>query len=274
MTIRKILFSDQDWAKDGSLSGGSWESLAPISGIVNNIRPQVVAQATGNDEVSTQFLLDLGTAREIGIVYFSNLITDSSCTMHVDIGDGFSGVYNSGVVSAWARNASGVLSEEEVISLGRTRIFIPPSPVTARYVEVFFSQTSSLTPLRLGSLNVCSVYEPTFPAEIGGSFQVIDDSDINRVAYGSLHITERGKRLRMNVGLSAVEPQEAFNDLLRLARERGKSKPLNVVLFPDDLTPSVGLERFSIYGTMNNDNVINNPHFGLYSQAFSIDQLI
>ena len=279
MAVRKIIFSDQDWAKSrtsGDFSTGSWETLAPISYVVNNIRPQRVAQAVDNSEASTKFILDLGENKSVGIIYFSNLITESACTMQVKLAtdSGITSlVYDSGSVNAWATDADGVLSEEEVISLGRTRVFVPSSPVTGRYLQVLFSQTSAATPLRLGSLNVCSVFEPSLPHEVGGNFTVVDDSSIERAPYGSLHVTERGKRMRFNFGLPAVERDEAFKDLLRLARIRGKARPIIVCQFPDDFTSAIGLERFSIYGVMNSDNVLNNPQFGIYSQTFSIDQL-
>ncbi len=275
MTIRKTIFSDQDWVKQGAgFSGGDW--IASLSNLAN-MRPQNVAQATSNTEASTQFICDLGASRSIGIIYFSNLITESDCTMQVKVAtdSGITSlVYDSGSVNAWASDSDGVLSLDEIKALGRTRVFVPSSIVTGRYVQVKFSQTSATTPLRIGCLNICSVYEPEYPAEIGGSFSIIDESSIDRVTYGSTFVTERGKRNRLNIGLPAVLRDEAFRDLLRLARIRAKSKPLNVCIFPDDYSPSLGFERFSIFGLMNTDSVINNPQFGIYSQVFAIDQLI
>ncbi len=276
MAVRKIIFSDHDWAKTGSFSGGSWINQAPLSNLID-IRPQNVAQATDNTEASTQFIIDLTTDLSVGIIYFSNLFTDVACTMQVKVAtdSGITSlVYDSGSVNAWASDGDGVLDEDEVIALGRIRVFILPAPVVGRYVQVLFSQTSATTPLRIGCLNICSVFEPEYPAEVGGSFSVIDESSIDRVLYGSSFVIRRGIRNRLNIGLPAVIRGEAFKDLLRLARIRGKSKPLNVCIFPDDFSPSLGLERFSIFGLMNNDNLISNPHFGIYSQAFSIDQLI
>jgi hypothetical protein len=279
MAVRKIIFSDQDWCKGltgSNFSTGSWETLAPISYIINNIRPQRVAQSVDNTDASNQFILDLGAGRSVGIIYFANLITEVACTMQVKLAtdSGITSlVYDSGSVSAWASDADGTLSEDEIIGLGRTRVFVPSAPVTGRYLQVLFSQTSATTALRLGSLSVCSVYEPTYPGDIGGNFTVVDDSNVDRAPYGSFHVMDRGKRNRFNFGLPAVERDEGFKELLRLARIRGKSKPIIVCQFPDDFTPAIGLERFSIYGVMVNDNVLNNPQFGIYAQSFSIEQL-
>jgi len=270
MTIRNVLISDLDWTQEisGFFDGGNWEPLAPLSNLLS-LNPQFVAQSVNNSEASTQFIYHLDSEKSIGLIYFSNLLTSSTCAMEVKIIDETNTIvrYDSGIVLAWANESNVAFREDEVVALGRNRIFIPPAPVMGKYIQVLFSQPSHPTPLKIGCMNICSVYEPVYPFEIGFSITVLDESNIDRVQYGSTYITPKGKRHRFNFGLPFGE-----KDLMRIIRTKGKSKPFNICLIPE--SSSFVPERYSLYGLMSQDNPINNPMFGVYSQNFSIEQII
>lgn len=276
---RRILISDTDWLQPGhgaTASGGSWISGAGLENLSDR-RPQVVAAATAADAGSTQFTVDLSAPRAIGLIYFANLITTAAGTIRVRVAtdSGFTSVvYDSTVVSVRPQDAGGSISEAEFDALGRTRIFVPPAPVTGRYVKVEVVDTAATPPLRIGCFCICSVIEPSHNFKYDWSITPIDQSDITRVPFGSTYVTLRGIKNRIDFGFVFLPENEAIAQFLRLLRIKGRSGPLIASLFPDNVSPSFSLERTSVYGTLITDGQLTNPFFQLYNVAMQLEQEI
>ncbi len=273
--MRRVLISDVDWALTGSFSGGSWDSAGPLSNLING-RPTVVARAANTDPTQT-FIIDLGDAVSIGAVFLANLITTDTATVQVEIAtdSGFTSVvYDSTAVSTRPQDAGGSYGEAEFLALGRTRVFVPDAPVTGQYVRVTIVDSDAVIPVQLGCISVCSVYEASINPKYGASITPIDESEVTRTPFGASYFTKRGMRHRANFGWDFLEQSEAFTQLMRIVREKGTTTPLVVVLFSDDFSTAIGLERTSLYGTISTASPLTFAFFEHYSAALQIDQLI
>jgi hypothetical protein len=125
---RNSIITKYDWAQDPSvdITGGAWEGQLPAVNMLT-LQPQLVAQVVGT---SVSFTINLGASRSVGLIHLQRLVTDSSGTIQVTAGS-----YDSGVVNSWATDLVGVYPPLLYAALGRTRVFIPPAPVTTSSVS-------------------------------------------------------------------------------------------------------------------------------------------
>lgn len=270
------------------LSGGYWSNSMPLRNILDP-RPSFVAEAISNlDWNSTAFMVDLGCIRNrIGLFFFANLHTSSLGYMRLKVSlnsDMSSPTYQTGPVGTWPQDKdgnsidpwgdwtlNGAYSSEEYEALGMTRFFVPSVPISGRYISVEIMDSGASQPLKIGCFGACEVWES--PNDYGPAAQIsiLDESDITKVPFGSSYVTKRGIRRRFNFGFPAFEKNEMLSKTLGLALIKGKSQPLAVVMFPDEVG---SLEKTSLYGLVSSDGVISNPFFGYYAQPIQIDQLI
>ena len=270
---RKALISTTDWAQDSgasiSVSVGAFESLLPASNMLDR-RPQLVAQATGT---SLAFTVALGATRTLGLIHFQNLLTDPTGTIRVQAGS-----YDSGTVNSWPTDTSGTYASALYSALGRPRIFIPPSPVSASSITVTISAVA--TPLRIGFFGACEVWEAPDDLLIGSSMTILDGADISQVPFGSTYVTEQGKRRRVDFGLPPLPDTRGsdddyvdyYSEVFDLVLVNGKSTPVILAPFPDDIDT---LERGAVWGLISTDQQFTNAFYGHHNiTAFQITQLI
>ncbi len=286
--MRKILISRTDWAQDPNISllGGVWETDLPLVNILDP-RPQFITQAVTNiDWSATKFLIDLNYQRKVGLFFFANLKSSSLGLMRLRAAteNTFSdGLFDTGFISCrpqdslsfgytpWgAYTVSGVYDENEYIRLGMPRIIITPKDYVCRFILVEFMDSTSVDKLQLGCFGACEVWEPPETFIPGWSISGMDESDIQKVPYGTNYITDRGIRRRLSLGFPPLTELELLSKAFGLDLLKGRSKPLVVVPFPED---TKNLEKTSIYGLVSQDSVISNPFFGYYTYPLQIDQL-
>jgi hypothetical protein len=219
--------------------------------------------------------------------FFANLRTSSLGLMAITASpnsDMSSPTYESGSVSTWPVDSvagglntwgdwslNGVYTSEFYAKLGMPRIFIPSEPIQCRYIQVEFFDATLTVPLQIGCFGACEVWES--PKDYGPAPQItiIDESEIIKVPQGSQYVNERATRRRMNFGFPAFEESEMTSRTLGLLLQKGRSKPLVAVSFPDK---EESLEKLSVYGLVSSDNVLSNPFFGHWAQPVQIDQLV
>jgi len=286
---RNAILTRRDWVQDSSVtfSNGDWLDDSPLTNLLDP-RPQFVTIAVDNNSAaSTKFDVDLGSVRQIGLIFFANLKpVASDATMRVrlsTVSNFATSVYNTGIVSCrpidstpggedhWGNSTvDGAMLEDEYIALGRPRIFIPNSIESAQYIRVeIFYRGSGWLPI--GCFGACEIWESPIDFAPAPSITFIDESEISRINYGSVFVTKKGLRRRMNFGFPALENEEVWNRTLGLALIKGRSQPIVAVAYPDD---EANLEKTSVYGLISTDGVISNPFFGHYAQPVQIDQLI
>jgi len=287
---RRILISRRDWLQDpaASLAGGVWQPGLPLVNLIDH-RPQLVAEAVTNlDWGSTQFTVDLGYARIVGLFFFAQLRATSLGIMRLRAGNDpafVTNTYDTDWTTCWPPDGSTpfeanpwgelalthVYMPDEYEKLGYPRILVPAAPISCRYIKVEFIDPTSSTPLQIGCFGACEVWEPAEDRLAPGwEWTAIDESDVSRVPGGSTYFTERMTRRRLNLGFTVLPEAEVRSKVLGLVLIKGRSKPLVVVMFPDD---TYNLEKEAIYGTISRDSPISNPFFALRSFSSQIDQL-
>ncbi len=260
---RFALISKYDWAQDPSatVSGGSWELQLPAINMLS-LQPQAVAQASGS---SVSFTVDLGASRSIGLIHLQRLITSSSGTIQVTAGS-----YDSGVVNSWATDGAGVYPPLLYAGMGRPRVFVPPAPVTVSSVSI--SIDGAATPLQIGNVGVCEMFEMPSDMLIGNVRGVVDESQIDVVPFGSTYLTLRAKRRRLDFAMPPLrEDNGDAYAVMDLQVVNGRSSPVVVVKFPDDTN---NLERNTIWGLITSDQPTTNSFYGHADATFQITQLV
>lgn len=264
---RRALISFFDWAQYPGvlITGGSFETEFPASSMLT-LQPQTVARSTGG---TVSFTVDLTVSRTIGLIHLQNLVTASTGTIQVTCG-----TYNSGLVNSWATDGSGIYSQNLYTALGRSRIFIPTTPVSAQTVSITIN-SAGVIPM-IGFVGVCEVWETPNDMLSGDVTTVHDESDLQTIPFGSTYVIPRAKRRVVDFSLpplsdAHVGMTDNFVKAFDLAMINGKSSPVIVVKYPDD---TYNLERNSVWGTISNDLPFTNRFFGYHDTTFQIKQLV
>jgi hypothetical protein len=259
---RKFLLSMYDWGQDpGATISGGFEARLPGSNMLRP-QPQLVAQSTGGS-----WTLDLGGQRNIGLVHFQRLVTDPGATITVSWGG-----YTTGG-NAWATDAAGTYNALEFAAIGRQRIFISPTPVAASSIDVSIGGGGS--PLQIGYMGACEVWESPAGFDIGSALAYTDDSDAQTVPFGSTYITLRAKRRQLDFTVGFLkdgrpyDSQDEADAVKTLLAMNGFSSPVIGVRYPDD---TFGLERDAVWGLLKKGD-ITNSFFATSAASFQIGQL-
>ncbi len=268
--VRKAIISVYDWAQDPNVMivGGTWESRLPATNMLS-LQPQYVAQAVGT---TVSFTVNLGVTRTIGLFSLQRLITANNGTIRIQ-----AGTYDSTTVGSWPSDAGGIYPPLLYAALGRPRVFIPPTPVAISSFTVTINAVSGY--LQIGNINAFEILEPPNNMLIGPVYTIQDESSIETIAFGSTYVTLRGKRRvidfafppTVDSNLSSDEYTDDYADLFDLALVNGKSAPVIVVKYPDDVEK---LERNSVWGTISNNAQFTNRFYGYHDSVFQIKQLI
>lgn len=269
MVGRYVIVSRFDWGQEAgaAISGGSWTTTDNGSNILIP-RPQVVSIAGG----SVSFSLNFAGSRQVDIIHFQDLVTDPGGTMSVSAGS-----YNSGTVNSWATDTNGIYDSHEYTGLGRPRIFVLPTPVTASSVSVNIS-SAGLT--QVGYMGACEAWQAPINMSYDWSITVKDLSNIDRVPFGSTFITQRPHVRVLNFGVDFLRQEgiygtgigdEIFSGPLKVAVINGKSLPIIACPLPDDTN---NLERTSVWGLSTADQQFSNPFFATWNTTFQIEQLV
>lgn len=286
---RKVLITRRDRMQLStvSFSGGSWEANLPLTNLCD-YRPQYVAQASSTDSADTTFDVDLGQAYRIGLFHFQNLRITSNSTIRVQAGTDntfATTLYDSGTVNGWPLDATpmdnnawgdftltGAYASETFAAVGMARYFVPPAVLVVRYIRVTVVDTTAAVPLQIGVFGACEIWEPTaHNFDFGWTLNLVDESDLPKVPFGTTHITRRGKRRQLAIGLSNMPKDEIYSQGLDVIFAKANSEPLVIVPLPDD---TASLEKISVYGLLSQSAQITNPYFTYYNMPLTIEQII
>lgn len=283
---RNFLMTRRNWATQPGayFYSGAWNGMANLL----DPRPQVVASAFDNfDWSATQWSMDLGAVRKVGLIYIVNLRTTPLGVVEVSAGlDGGFGTNNfHTITSAWPPdeaapfqpNAWGELGlthvylPEEHEALGYPRMFVPPAVIDCRYVRVQIRDSTNTQPIQVGCFGICETWEAPINFEFGWSIAPMDESDVQRVAWGTSSVTKRGNRRRLNVGFQAIDENDFWVRPFGVNLYKGRSEPLVAAPLPE-YAPR--LEKSAVYGMFNTQGQLSNPFIGYWALPFQVDQEI
>jgi hypothetical protein len=278
------------------MSGGRW--ITAFENLLNP-RPQMVLQAISPDLDSTRFDVDLGVQRTVGLFWFQGLGVSSASTMRLFFGNdpAFSvNTYDTGWVSGWPQDKdplsinpwgefsiTGQYEVDEYVDLGMPRGFVPPTPVVGQYIRIRIVDNTAVIPAQIGCFGAFETFAPLSNIDLGWSTVFVDETDITATPYGSKFFIPRGKRRRINLGVSNIRQVpsqsltspasdvELMQKILGWVAMTGKSRPIVISVFPDDV---MNLEKRTVYGTLADDVTITNPFFAEYQLSVTLEQLI
>lgn len=283
MPQRKVFFTGRDYCqdRDASVSGGSWTNLDYIF----NIRPQLVAQATDLEPESTQFTVDLGSSRLVGVLFFARLMASKSgqltvtCSENLDLSsptftfDGTCWPKDNTELSIdhWGNfTIDGLYREETFAGLNYSRFLVPTAPVLMRYIKVEINDTTADNKLLLGCFGACEIYEPSHDLGSDWHLDFDDLSEIGTTPFGGVFPTERYMQKTLSVGLQKLPEAEFMSQTLDIVLMRGRHKPIVVLPFTDGEFQ----EKAGIYGLISSTPSLGNPFFGLYDMTIQVKELV
>lgn len=285
---RNFLMTRRNWVQEPGAyfyGAGAWYDLLNIL----DPRPQVVAEAPDNmDWSATQFSMDLGAVRKVGLIYLINLRVSPLAIIEVTTSwDSTFATANTFhiIASGWPPdeaepfepNAWGELGlthvylPDEQAALGYPRMFVPPAVVDCRYIRVQIRDSTNVNPIQVGCFGVSEVWEAPINFDFGWSVTPLDDSDVQRVAWGTSSVTKRGQRRRLNVGFQALDENDFWVRPFGVMMRKGQSEPVVAAPLPE-YAPR--LEKSAVYGLINNDPQMSNPFFGYWALPFQVEQEI
>lgn len=165
MALASRILSDNGELYTPSFSGGSWEASLPLTNLKDR-RVSLVARSTNDDAASTQFDVDLGAARDVGIVALVGHNISAGATWRVTGGtsSGGSQVYDSGALNMTFSS----ITAEDRAGFNPSIVLVPSSVQTARYWRVAITDTSNVDGyVQIGRALICERYVPTINMSLG-----------------------------------------------------------------------------------------------------------
>jgi hypothetical protein len=255
-----------------------------------DVRPQVVAESVENrDWSATQFSMDLGAIRRVGLIYLINLRCTSLGVLEVSAGMDSSFTSNNyhTVTTCWPPDEADpfdynawhelalthVYMPDEHEKLGYPRILIPPAAFDCRYIRVEIRDSTADSPIQIGCFGACEVWEAPINFEFGWSITMLDNSDVQSVPWGTVQVQERGIRRRLNVGFQANDENDFWVRPFGVSLIKGKSSHLVAAPLSDaEFTPR--FEKAAVYGLISSESQLSNPFIGYWALPFQVDQSI
>jgi hypothetical protein len=237
--MANLLLAAPNWADVSvlhtpALSGGSWSAALPLANLQDR-RVARVARASDALAASTQFNLDMGTARATRVVALVGHNFTSAATVEVDGGTsaGASDVYNGSAVAAYPAGET----TETLEGLTPAYLLVLPSVLTFRHLTVKIADTSNPAGyVQVGRLFVANAYQPTINAQYGLQQGFDDDStSVNADGGATIH-SERRKRRWATFTLPEIPAAEALASLFPLLHRQGTTRQWYFVFDPTDTT--------------------------------------
>jgi hypothetical protein len=288
MAKDNIVIAARNHADEGSFSwyDGWWLDALPLSNLQDR-RVGKVARTSGTDPSGTNFTVDLGKLRTIGLVAIIGHNLGPNAKWRVLVSrDGVNWANDSGDIPVWPRVErfgqlpwgvflwGGVITQE-VVEQGFTinSFYLPEPQLMGRYVRVYLIDGGNEDGfLQVGRLYVGPIYQPSVPPQYPLSISYVDRSRVSYSRGGQAYVDE-GPRVRvLRFRLQFIPEAEAMGQIYDgLDRGRGIVGDMIVIPNPAD---ERNLHRTGIYGrvTVLNENVMT--FFDQFEREFVIEELI
>lgn len=272
----------------GTLSGGSWLSTLPLTNLQNR---QVQKVARSNDALaaSTQFTIDLGQARTIGVLALvvHNISVTGQVRITASDTPGFTVTYyDSGWADVWP---SGMIPqsllewEEDNFWLGTLSanaragyqspyIKLIPSAPSLRYWKVEVSDTGNADGyVQIGRLFMASTWVPSVNYAYGAGLGYQDPTPIDVSLSGAEYFDVRSRFRVFDFELQYILGTEAYAYALELQRLSGTSGEVLMVPDSDD---AINQPARAFVGRLLQLGAITQPQPSEFSVKFQVKELL
>lgn len=272
----------------GTLSGGSWQASLPLTNLQNR-QVQKVARSANALTTSTQFVIDLGQARNIGVLALvvHNISVTGQVRITASDTAGFSTVYyNSGWIDVWPSGMIpqslleweddnfwlGTLSANARAGYQSPFIHLLPTAQTMRYWKVEVSDASNGDGyVQIGRLFMASTWVPSVNYAYGAGLGYQDPTPIDVSLSGAEYFDVRSRFRVFDFELQYILGTEAYAYALELQRLSGTSG--EVLLVPDS-ADAINQPARAFVGRLLQLGSITQPQPSAFSVKFQVKELL
>lgn len=147
-------------------------------------------------------------------------------------------------------------------------LWFPAVRAAQLLVEIVMPHNQS-TYVEASRLVVGNYWSPRRNADYGASLQLQDTGSNYRTESGDLRSETGTSSDRLSINMNALDPMERAQ-LMRILRDRGKSKPLLVSLFPENPDPLVEQDHM-LYGKISEQDAVGLPYYKNYAAPLQIE---
>ncbi len=267
---------------------GLWSADTPLTNLQNRFL-SIKSRTLDCVPDSTQFVIDLGTTRDIEVVVIPthNLLTATSPTATVTLyADAaltqmvasksisvYPSVYSWGSL-AWGSSSwwAGTVSPEDASAYPQPILFIWPTPQLARYVKVQINDPANAVGyIELSRLFVCPGYQPSVNIKYGAQLAVADDTIVTRSMGGADYYDQRPHRRTMVMSIDYLPQNEAFSQIFDAEIRMGTSGQGFVAMFPADGT---NLARTSFLFTFAKLDPLTAAAYGVSGVSLALQEVV
>ena len=281
------LIAYQNILDDATLSGGSWQTTLPLSNLQQ--RPlQRVARSTDASGNSTQFVMDFGRARTVGLVALlnHNASVDASWGVRLSDDAGFatviyewnddvwSSLYNS-LDLAWEDENfwSGKPTAESLAGYTWNAYHLLPTAQAGRYLEVTITDSGNADGyFQLGRVFVGAGWSPVIDLAPGASLGYETETTVQRSLAGAEYF-ERQEGYRVaRFALRGLSKNEALIQALDMQRIAGTDGEVFFAWDTADRATIHSLRR-TFLGRARKLSALEQPYQALFSTTFELQEL-
>lgn len=272
---------------EGAVSNGSWLASLPLSNVQNR-QVQKVARSTDATLAATKFDIDLGQARNIGVVALVVHNISVSGTVRITASDtaGFATLYyDSGWNPVWPSGQIpqtlleweddnfwlGTLSQAARAGYQSPYIKIT-SATTMRYWRIEINDTSNSDGyVQIGRLFMAQGWTPSINYSYGAGLGYNDPSPVDASLSGAEFFDVRSKYRVFTFGLNYILASEAYANVMELQRIAGISGEVLVV---PDQSDTTNQPARAFVGRLNQIGRITQPQPAAFNVDFEVKELL
>lgn len=273
---------------EATLTGGSWMATLPLANLQNRLIAKV-ARSNGTTKPATQFDINLGRARKIGVLALigHNLTELAKVRIHGDDAADFATpLYDSGWVEVWPNGMIpqelleweednfwlGTISPEARAGYNSPYIYRVEGNLSLRYWRVEIDDTSNSDGyVHIGRLFLSDVWQPTYGPRVGAALGMDDTSVIESSLGGSEYFDTRHRARVYRCDLQAMSSTEAYSRVLDLQNLLGVQ---GEILIDPDTADTANKPRRAFVGRMRSLSPVVESSPGLFDTSFEIRELI
>lgn len=281
MDASKVTICWPNRTDEGTLSGGSWAAGFPLNNLKDTIFKRK-ARSTAATGVTCS--LALPYYARIGVIALAAHNLTSTSTWRVRVYYDLAQtdlMHDSGVISVWPAVylPEQMEWEDENFWTGTPRadqikFFTPlaihflPDAVSARSIRIDLNDADNPAGyVEIGRLFTGDAWQPGVNMSYGHQHGYTDETAQSRALDGTKYFEPRVPERYFKCALNYLEPEEAYNQILLMQRQLGRS---GEVLVASDLQPGVLAFAKSFIGTLADMNPILNPYLDTYSNEFMV----
>jgi hypothetical protein len=286
--MANVFLAWQNRIDSATLSGGSWSAGLPLANLQSPII-QRVARTANATLAATQFRIDLGAARPVGVVaLLAHTISqfgrvrvfgyETAGYSTVTYDSGWLDCYPPDTLAMGQRNWeddnfwTGELTAGDLIGLQSPFVHVLPREQFLRWWEVDIDDTTNAAGcIDIGRCIIARGWRPGTNYAYGAEINYFDSSPSVTTLSGTMYFDARPKGRMFRFAIEEMTTTEAYSFALDLQRQAGLNN--EVLLVPDsDDTGNIPLRAFA--GRLTALNGIGVPDPTRFTGSFELKEII